>query len=686
MPECAGAAPLSPAVLFLVASAKRIPITSILWDNSGDRPQKPQLHPSTEIENARARCSDLLRPTAMSEKGNAMYYVINSSNSINNTTDNLFGSARTIGGGENLLVTSTGYVLATGTGSTGVYVNGYATNSIVRVDGLVMGSDTGIYSLGSSAQIDVNGQVAGGYTGVSIANGGRLHVGAGGSVSGAEGVALLGSTLINDGTVTGTGNDAIQFAGGTIINNGLISSSYTSIFFGADAAGRITNTGTIQGGLSTWYAASDPAANLQIDNSGIWHGSLDLTPGDDTVDNTGSIFGDISLGAGNDVYDGRYGQLSGSISTGDGNDIIRAGSEDDVIDGGAGADTIRGGGGNNTVSYQSSAGWVKIDLLAGIAQYGDAAGDHLYNIQNITGSLKSDILIGDNKDNELNGVLGKDRLIGNGGNDTLTMLGAGPAIIDGGSGNDLMQFISAAPGTYGYAFSAACKVDGGTGYDTVELTNTGSVVLKDTTLVNVERIAVMDGFDYSLKTADANVASGKLLAVDAGALGDAFKLNFNGSAETDGRFQLDGGAGEDTLKAGGGADLIAGYGGADVLTGGGGADTFIFTDITDSPYTTHDRITDFKAGTDKLQFDFKVTGIDTAVSGSVSTDVDLAGLLSGHLEAHHAILVDVTSGMLTGQKLLVVDGDGVDGFNAATDYVIDVKGISGTLTVADFMV
>jgi Ca2+-binding RTX toxin-like protein len=357
-----------------------------------------------------------------------------------------------------------------------------------------------------------------------------------------------------------------------------------------------------------------------------------------------------------------------------------------MIDGGAGADVIRGGGGNNTVSYQSSAGRVKVDLSTGITQYGDAAGDRLYNIQNITGSLKNDILIGDNQDNELNGVLGKDRLIGNGGHDTFIMLGAGPVVIDGGTGNDLMQFISAVPGTYGYAFSAACKVEGGTGYDTVELTNIASVTLKATTLVNVERIAVMDGFDYDLKTVDANVASGKLLEVDAGTLGAAYKIDFDGSAETDGRFQFDGGAGADIFKAGAGADVLTGLGGADNLTGGGGADTFVFTDVTDSEFSARDRIMDFKAGTDELQFDFKVTGIDAAVGGGVSADGDLVALLAGHLEAHHAILVDVSSGALAGHKLLVVDGDGVDGFTAADDYVIDVKGISGNLKVTDFIV
>ena len=56
--------------------------------------------------------------------------------------------------------------------------------------------------------------------------------------------------------------------------------------------------------------------------------------------------------------------------------------------------------------------------------------------------------------------------------------------------------------------------------------------------------------------------------------------------------QLDGGAGNDTIKGGGGNDTIIGGIGNDRLTGGSGADTFVFR-----PGFGHDTITDFNAGT-----------------------------------------------------------------------------------------
>jgi hypothetical protein len=199
--------------------------------------------------------------------------------------------------GDKLLVQYDGYILATGANSDAVYLNGYDTNGVITVDGLISATRMGIYSLGQYARITVNGQVYGDSTGISIANSGTVYVSASGLVSGGtEGIALNGATLINNGTVNGSGNDAIQLSSGRITNSGLISSNYSAIFFGADGAGYISNIGTIVGGLDTWYGASDPTHYMTIDNSGLWSGSLGLTPGGDTVTNTGRITGGISFG------------------------------------------------------------------------------------------------------------------------------------------------------------------------------------------------------------------------------------------------------------------------------------------------------------------------------------------------------------------------------------------------------
>ena len=151
------------------------------------------------------------------------YHVIKSTNSIHNTTDNLFLAALSLGLGDNLLVTYDGHILATGANSTAVYLNAYAESSNITVNGLIFGTSTGIYSLGTYAHITVNGQVQSDSTAIRIANSGTVYVSATGLVSGgSEEIAMSGSTLVNNGTVHGSGNNAIQMSSGRITNNGLI--------------------------------------------------------------------------------------------------------------------------------------------------------------------------------------------------------------------------------------------------------------------------------------------------------------------------------------------------------------------------------------------------------------------------------------------------------------------------------
>ena len=509
------------------------------------------------------------------------YYVIKASNSINNTTDNLVLSALQVGAGDNLLVLYDGYVLATGANSDGVYVNGYATGSVVTVNGLVSGTRNGLYSLGQNAQITVNGQVLGEEFGISVANGGTLYVSSSGLVSGnSTGVALGGSTLINNGTVNSTDDEAIQLSSGNITNSGLISAAYTAIGYTSGGSAQVNNLGTIIGDFSS--GASDPTDVLTIENSGLWSGGIYLADGSDTLTNSGKITGGVSLGGGNDSLNSRNGFIGGLIYAGDGADTIQAGAEDNSIEGGAGADTLDGGGGVNTVSYNSSAGKVRIDLLNGIVRGGDAGGDTLHNFQNVTGSLYDDKLTGDNGDNLLDGVLGNDVLTGNGGNDTLSLLagtlagGDSLAKLDGGAGNDVFQLRSLDPATYGSAFSAGSRIIGGSGYDTLVLGNTGSVTFSSSTVRQVERILVEDGFNYTLKTHDATVGAGLSMEVDASALTGGNRLKLDGSAETNGSFELYGGGGKDVLVGGAGADFIQGGLGSDTVKGGAGDDIFAF--------------------------------------------------------------------------------------------------------------
>lgn len=112
----------------------------------------------------------------------------------------------------------------------------------------------------------------------------------------------------------------------------------------------------------------------------------------------------------------------------DKNDVVRdnnaghthvLGNGDDLIEGRGGADIIYGDGGTDTASYESSAIGVSVSLATGNGYNGDAAGDVLWQIENLRGSAKTDQLTGDANGNRIEGGAGGDTIRGGGGADVL---------------------------------------------------------------------------------------------------------------------------------------------------------------------------------------------------------------------------------------------------------------------------
>jgi len=144
--------------------------------------------------------------------------------------------------------------------------------------------------------------------------------------------------------------------------------------------------------------------------------------------------------------------------------------------------------------------------------------------------------------------------------------------LQGTIGND--QFFA------GANFTAFDHVFGGAGFDVLTLTGNYSsgLVLSADSLQGVEKIVVTAGYSYSIKTDDANVAAGKMLTVDAGALerGSGNGLVFDGSAETNGSFYLIGSGEHDVLMTGTGNDIIdIAKGKPDTVVAGAGDDTIL---------------------------------------------------------------------------------------------------------------
>jgi len=133
----------------------------------------------------------------------------------------------------------------------------------------------------------------------------------------------------------------------------------------------------------------------------------------------------------------------------------------------------------------------------------------------------------------------------------------------------------------------------------------------------------------------------------------------------------------DRIRGDAGANQIAGGAGADLINGMGGGDTFIYRAVSESTGVNYDVITGFDAATDKFDFTFAVTGVDVTVgSGSLSSasfDTDLAAAVgAGQLASHHAVLFNVSAGSLAGDTFLVVDANGIPGYQAGQDLVIQL--------------
>lgn len=78
------------------------------------------------------------------------------------------------------------------------------------------------------------------------------------------------------------------------------------------------------------------------------------------------------------------------------NETLSGGIGNDRLTGGAGADILYGGGGRDTADYSTSTSGVRVDLTDADSNTGDALGDVLSSIEDISGSNFVDYLLGNN--------------------------------------------------------------------------------------------------------------------------------------------------------------------------------------------------------------------------------------------------------------------------------------------------
>ena len=397
----------------------------------------------------------------------------------------------------------------------------------------------------------------------------------------------LGDVLIGSG-----GDNVIQAGGGNDVVEGGA---------GADALDGGGGTDTLS------YASSLDAVNVNL--------STGLATGGDGE-------GDVLSNFENLIGSGYNDTLTGDAA----NNRIEGGAGNDRLIGGAGADELFGGLGSDTAEYRSSSAGVIVNLASNTVSGGDATGDTLSSIENITGSELADVLTGDSGANLLSAAGGNDALDGGAGADTL----------DGGSGTDLLV-----------GGEGADVLIGGSGIDTASYISSAAGVT-----VDMQRV---------IAQASAGDASGDVLSGVENLTGSVFNDALSGDA---GNNTLDAAAGDDVLEGGAGADVLIGGAGRDTASYAGSAGG-VQVNLATGVATGADAAGDAYSGIENLrgsEFDdvLEALGTGSTLDGGAGNDYLYAGsgadqLIGGlgydhamYRQSNAAVTVNLSTGIGSG--------------------------------------
>jgi Ca2+-binding RTX toxin-like protein len=205
-------------------------------------------------------------------------------------------------------------------------------------------------------------------------------------------------------------------------------------------------------------------------------------------------------------------------------------------------------------------------------------------------------------------------------------------------------------------------------------------------LHSINTMRLLAGGSYDFTEANALVSHGETMTVDASRLGGTEYLRFDGSLETGGGLILKGGKGDDTLIGGSGKDEIYAGAGTNTLKGGlsgdsihcgVGEDTIAYNGASDSTGTAgHDTIFNFDGAIDHFSIPTSVSAVDRTIKGGsfseASFDANVAAAVST-LGAFHAVVWQP----LSGTAILVVDTNGVAGYQAGVDFAVEFVNATG---------
>jgi Ca2+-binding RTX toxin-like protein len=506
--------------------------------------------------------------------------------------DNIYSGS--VFGSGSIEVNSTGVTILLGT---------YTNTGVTKINAgtLQIGNGFGNQSLGSGAIIN-NGNLVYARTGFvsytvsnDISGSGSVIFSSDGTVNLTGLLSYTGGTIIKNktnlvisGHVTGFSNllNYINISNNSIFNisnaldntisiSGLFLDSTSQVVLGGHIIdinyGISTGSGTFVG--STGVEAVNITANNNFDLEAQFS---NWTDGVDSITIN-------QIGMGNFTFRGARTQATTinagigdtQIFGGSANDILRGGAGNDVINGGAGADIIDGGADNDIASYASSTSGVNVNLFDGTGSGGDAQGDTLISIENITGSAFADTITGSDSDNIIIGGAGADVINGRAGSDTINLANSAAGVTvnlanGSGLGGDAQ----------GDTYINIENVIGSALADTLTGNDDNNIFTGGAGADSIDGRAGIDQINFSSSSAGITVNLVTGTGLNGDAQGDTY-LNIENVVGSrfadsiigdDGDNVIDGGLGDDTLRGGGGNDIFIARSGAQTILGDDGID------------------------------------------------------------------------------------------------------------------
>lgn len=442
---------------------------------------------------------------------------------------------------------------------------------------------------------------------LSLADSNLTNVGTTSSINAGSNVKFTGLSKLVGVEAKGAGDLSVEFAAGVVTGTG------------DSVSVALNGVGTSATGLATFDINGIETLNVTT-ASGASYLKLgtNATSGTNTVNVTGAQTVYLDLGAGTGVTAVNASASSAGITIADIN------ADKVTLTGGAGNDTFdftTVATGFNASGSGTGTGAVVNDVVAGgsgtdtliISNASGAFADSVFtNVTSVEVLKVSTVSTGSgitlDAKAQAAGIAtvtetgaGKlDLTIASGYTGTVTVNLSGGAsatdsIVVNASGNANLV-VNANAGAFANGNTITITGSAGTGTtDTLVLTANGSTgtgnsgAVLESTVTNLDTITIATGSTGTagvyLELDAANVASGKTLVVNAGALGTGAAFIFDGDATiATAKLNVTGGAGNDSIAAGSGADTVIGgsgndtidasAGGNDSLVGGAGNDTF----------------------------------------------------------------------------------------------------------------